>query len=91
MRPGASIPSTALLRWAFQKGGLEVTCVIDMVDNGTAFDVWVLPHWKLSASTVQRFSDAARAFEQHAELALILRQAGWMPAYDSPRHAIAAA
>jgi hypothetical protein len=82
---------TSLLRWVFQKGPLCITCSIDMVGQGSAFDVSVLPHWNLSASTVERFADAARAFERHAELALILRMAGWTVAPHSPRHAIAAA
>jgi hypothetical protein len=91
MRPTALIPSTTLLRWAFQKGPLTITCAIDMVDNGSAFDVSVLPHWNLSASTIQRFDNAARAFEHHAELAAMIRQAGWTVVHDSPHHALAEA
>jgi hypothetical protein len=62
-----------------------------MVDNGSAFDVCVLPHWDLSASTIERFDDAASAFEQHATLTLQLRQGGWNTAPHSPRHALAGA
>ena len=91
MMPTASVESTSLLRWVFQKGPLHITCSIDMVDGGSAFDVSVLPDWNLSAATVERFPDAAGAFEHHTELALILRTAGWMVAQHSPRHAIAAA
>jgi hypothetical protein len=53
--------------------------------------VAVLPHWNLSLATVEQFTDAARAFEQHAKLAQILREAGWAVAHDTPRHALAAA
>jgi hypothetical protein len=83
--------SMTLLRWAFQKHHRTITCRIDMVDDGAAFDVFVLPHWDLSATTIERFDDAAKAFEHHAEMALMLRQAGWATAQYSPRHAIAAA
>jgi hypothetical protein len=87
----AASTSTSLLRWVFQRGRLEITCSIDMIDDGLAFDVCVLPHWNLSASTIRRFDDAASAFAQHAELALMLREAGWIAARNSPRHGIAAA
>jgi hypothetical protein len=83
--------STTLLRWVFQRGHYAITCSIDMIDDGAAFDVFVLPHWNLSASTIKRFDDAASAFAQHAELAMMLRQAGWAVAWNSPRHQIAAA
>jgi hypothetical protein len=62
-----------------------------MVGDGSAFDVCVLPHWDLSASIIERFEDAATAFEHHATIALMLRQSGWMVAQHSPRHALAAA
>ena len=82
---------TPLLHWVFQKGALHVTCSIDMVGEGSAFDVRVFPHWNPSASTVERFFDAPAAFEHHAELALILRMAGWAVADHAPRHELAAA
>jgi hypothetical protein len=62
-----------------------------MVGNGTAFDVCLLPHWDLAASSVERFDDAAMAFEHHAELASILREARWLAPTGSPRHVIATA
>ena len=68
-----------------------ITCSIDMVDDGSAFDVCVLPHWDPSASTSERFEDAASAFEHHMELALMSRQAGWTAPRDSPHHAVAEA
>jgi hypothetical protein len=83
--------SATLVRWVFQKGRFRITCSMDMVGDGSAFDVYVLPHWKLQATTVERFADARSAFEHHAELAQILREAGWVMAQDSPRHALAAA
>ena len=75
----------------FQRGGHAMTCSVDMVGNGSAYDVCVLPHWDLSASLIARFNDAATAFERHAEISLFLRQSGWTVAQHSPRHAIAAA
>jgi hypothetical protein len=91
MMTTSSSRTMTLLRWAFQKHYRTITCCIAMVDDGSAFDVCVLPHWDLSASTIARFEDAAKAFERHAEIALMLRQAGWTTAQHSPRHAIAAA
>jgi len=91
MMTTSSSRAMTLLRWAFQKHYRTITCCIDMVDDGSAFDVCVLPHWDLYASTIERFDDAAKAFEHHAEIALMLRQAGSATAQHSPRHAIAAA
>jgi hypothetical protein len=62
-----------------------------MVGDGSAYDVCVLPHWDRPATVVERFDDATKAFEQHATIALMLRQSGWMVAQHSPHHAIAAA
>ena len=45
----------------------------------------------LSASTSERFDDAASAFEHHMELALMIRLAGWTAPRDSPHHAVAEA
>jgi hypothetical protein len=83
------VPSTTLLRWVFQMRHRNITCCVDMVDNGTAFDVCVLPHWDLASSTIERFDDAANAFEHHEEIALMLRTAGWVVAQHTPRHVIA--
>ena len=80
-----------MLRWVFAKGNRYITCSLEMIDDGSSFEVHVLPHWDPAASTVQCFSEAAIAFDHHAELVGLLREFGWCGAQNSPRHAIAAA
>ena len=71
---------TTILRWTLHRGGLWLTCAVEATQT-SSFDVCVLPHWDLSASTVEHFTDAASALRRHAEIALHLREAGWMTDY----------
>jgi hypothetical protein len=69
--------SVRVLRWVFRRNDAAITCEIDSAGDH-AFDVCVIPHWNVSASTIERFDVVHRAFERHAELARRLRDAGWM-------------
>lgn len=70
-------PSTRVLRWVFRRSNEAITCEIDAAGDH-AFEVCIVPHWNVSAGTIERFDAAYRAFERHAELALRLREAGWV-------------
>src|SRR3990167_5941273 len=68
--------STPALRWVFHRDEDAITCEIDTAGE-RAFDVCIVPHWDVSASSIERFDTVHRAFERHAELACRLREAGW--------------
>jgi hypothetical protein len=72
---------TCLVRWMFQRGRDVLTCAVESTDGQSSCDVWVLPHWDVSAATVEHFSSAAHALLRHAEIALQLRQHGWAAQY----------
>ena len=68
---------TRVLRWVFRRNDHAITCAIDTAGD-QAFDVCVVPHWDVSASTIERFEAMHCAFERHAELARRLRDMGWV-------------
>jgi len=72
------VDSVPLLRWVFQQKRQVVTCAVDVANGGTSFDVSLVPHWNLSDTTIESFKTAASAFARHAEIALKLRQGGWV-------------
>jgi len=76
MKPPTS-ESVRVLRWVFRRHEAAITCEIDAVSDHV-FDVCIVPHWDVSASTVERFDAAHRAFERHAEVAQRLRESGWV-------------
>lgn len=71
--------SRRVLRWVFRRDNDAITCEIDAAGDH-AFDVCIVPHWDVSASTIERFDAEYRAFERHAELARRLGKAGWLHA-----------
>jgi hypothetical protein len=72
-----SLESTRMLRWVFHRGTQAVTCEID-ASRTRGYDVCLVPHWNVSASVIERFGKAPDAFRRHAEVALRLREAGWV-------------
>lgn len=86
-REPQSIP---VLRWVFRRATDAITCEIDAAGDH-AFDVCIVPHWDVSAATIERFDAEYRAFERHAELARRLRDAGWVHTARRPHRPGAAA
>jgi hypothetical protein len=66
-----------VIRWNFVRGGHALTCEVD-VRGAEQFDVCIVPHWNVSASVIESFDREFRALERHAEIALQLREAGWI-------------
>jgi len=75
-RTQASSQPAPMLRWVFHRGTDTLTCVVDAARRHH-FDVGVIPHWDVAASSIERFDDAVSAFERHADIARRLREAGW--------------
>ncbi len=66
-----------MLRWRFRRHANTITCRVDFTADHQ-YEVSVVPHWDVSASTVERFDSAPHALQRHAELAQRLREAGWV-------------
>ncbi len=75
----------SLLRWVFHQGARTLTCGLIVNEDG-GFDVCVMPHWNLDASTIESFDAAGPAFGRHAQIAMDLRGNGWTLA-DHGTHA----
>jgi hypothetical protein len=65
-----------MLRWLFRRGTATLTCEVDAT-RGHRFEVSVVPHWNVAASSIEQFDDLISALERHAEIANRLRQTGW--------------
>lgn len=74
--PAPRTSPTPVLHWVLQRESATITCELDVLSNG-AYEVWVVPHWNVRGSQVERYSDPLGAFERHAELAATLRADGW--------------
>jgi hypothetical protein len=74
-----------ILRWVFHRGPDVLTCAVEAGADRSSYDVCVLPHWNLSVATVEHFDAAASALQRHAEIALRLRQSGWVARYGASR------
>lgn len=65
-----------MLCWVFRRGTATMTCEVDAT-AGPHFDVCVVPHWNVAASSIEQFDDPISAFERHADIARRLRESGW--------------
>ena len=77
-----SAPATPMLRWVFRRDGATLTCEVDT--NGQGWEVFVVPHWNVGASTLERFPTPLAALERQAEIAYRLREAGWTVVDHAP-------
>lgn len=83
--------SACILRWVFHRGSDALTCAVEVSGDQASYEVCVLPHWNLRDAAVEHFKAPASALWRHAEIALHLRQAGWVAQYGASRSARAAA
>ena len=68
----------SILRWIFQNNRQVLTCAVRAENGGASFDVTVVPHWDVSATSIETFEKESGAFARHAEIAMRLRDAGWV-------------
>jgi hypothetical protein len=66
-----------MLRWTLRSGSAAIACEIDANPDGS-FDLRVVPSLAPSSGFVERFSKVTFAMERHAEMASLLRDAGWV-------------
>jgi hypothetical protein len=71
-----------MLRWVFRREGATLTCEVDA--NRQGWEIFVVPHWNVGASTIERFPTMLRALERQAEIAYELREAGWTVVDHAP-------
>jgi hypothetical protein len=90
-RRPVEIGAVCIIRWVFHRGAETLTCAIEPAGDGRSFDVCVLPHWNMAAAAAERFDAASGAFRRHAEIALQLREAGWVVHYSAGHSAHVAA
>ena len=76
--------STGLVRWVFFRDHKVLTCEV-RVNRDRSHEVFVVPHWDVSATVVERFDRAWGALRRHAEISREFRQAGWAIAHE-PTH-----
>jgi hypothetical protein len=74
---------TFLLRSVFRRGTAVLTCAVKAITQSSAYDVCILPHWSLAAGTVEHFDAPGSAVVRLAEIALRLRESGWVPEYGA--------
>jgi len=72
-----------VVRWLFTREGRALTCQVDTDETGSQFEVAVVPHWDLGLTVVEEAPSTANALRRHAEIALMLKDAGWSVARHS--------
>jgi hypothetical protein len=86
-------PSVPMLRWIFRRGTKALTCEVAAVSGG--YEVCVVPHWNVAASTIESFVTPVQAFAHHARIARRLQEGAWavdrVPVIDDGDHAVQAA
>ena len=75
--------SACILRWVFHRGADTLTCAVGVTGDQSSYEVCVLPHWSLSDAAIEHFGSPEGALRRHAEIAVHLRQAGWVAQYGA--------
>jgi hypothetical protein len=76
--------SRPIVSWVLERDHQSLTCEVDRANS--SFEVAVVPHWDVSASTIETFGSPANALQRHAEIILALRQRGWALTSYMPVH-----
>jgi hypothetical protein len=71
------IQAASCLRWTFQRDGSAITCEIKVGGAGRSAAVHVVPDWDSSLAHVEPAVSTVAAMQRHAEIAQVLRDAGW--------------
>lgn len=74
----AEAETVCLIRWVLQRGRETLTCQVDAHVHQSAYDVCIVPHSDVDAASIEVIATPSRAFQRHAEIAMRLRNAGWI-------------
>ena len=83
VRSERSTEPVCLLRWTFQKDDKSITCQVEGNEAASSYDVSVVPHWDVASAVVEEAETPFSAFRRHAEITILLREAGWSVARRS--------
>jgi hypothetical protein len=72
-----------MVNWLFTRGTRALTCQVGTDGAGSSFEVAVVPHWDLSLAVVEEAQSPATALQRHAQIAMMLKDAGWSVARRS--------
>ena len=81
-----SADTAPVVSWLFTRNGQALTCQVDQMDvrdAGSSYAVAVVPHWDIAQAVVEDVPTPASALQRHAQIALMLREAGWCVARRS--------
>lgn len=67
--------SRPFVSWVLEREHQSLTCEVDRASS--SFEVAIVPHWDVSASTIETFGTPINALQRHAEIISALRQCGW--------------
>ena len=69
--------SVPVVRWLFTRGGQALTCQVGTDAAGSSYEVAIVPHWNVALAVVEEVPTPANALQRHAQLSMMLRDAGW--------------
>lgn len=72
-----------LLRWVLQRGSDALTCEVD-AHGRRSFDLQVMLGGARSPALTEHFDSPVAAVERHAQVATLLRDAGWVVTTHTP-------
>jgi hypothetical protein len=78
-----SQPEQPVVRWLFTRNGRALTCQVRTDGRGSSYEVAVVPHWDVDLSVVEQVETPVNALQRHAQIAMMLREAGWSVARRS--------
>jgi len=73
-----TISASHLVQWIFRRDGHAVTCQVAAGDTPLSYDVCLVPHWDVAATSIETVRSPFQAMQRHAEIAKQLLDAGWL-------------
>ncbi len=70
--------TVCMVRWVLRRGMDVLTCRVDAHLDRARFDVSLVPHCNIAAAAIELADTPTRALQRHAEIAMRLRDAGWL-------------
>jgi len=74
---------TQIVSWLFTRDGKALTCEVGADPSRSSYEVAVVPHWDHASAIVEDAPTPVNALQRHAQIAMLLRDAGWSVARRS--------